>query len=200
MSVARILRVSRSHPVLVEIGIGLTVLCVCLVVAGLVIRASVAELAAETTQRDIVTDEKALEVRRERLAPHLEQVNAIPAPEGLRWQGDVDVGECGVDSSDGRLVQAEAWFEWEAIEKVAYDEVSRAAATGYVEILDYLVAHGWQLGKRENLNGLVSEANPDFDSADLIHPSGVKIRAQFFGNAILGRLFFKGAPKVCSFA
>lgn len=183
---------------LAEIGIAVAVLCVCLVVAGLVIRASVAELAAE--RQRAVTDKNALEVRRERLAPHLEQVNAIPTPEGLRWQGDADVGECGVDSSDGRLIQAEAWFEWEAMEEVAYDEVSRAAAIGYVEILDYLVAHGWRMGKRENLNGLVSEANPDFDSADLVHPSGVKIRTQFFGDAILGRLFFKGAPKVCSFA
>lgn len=180
---------------LVEIGIGLVVLCVCLLGAGLVIRA-----AAESTQRQIVTDEKALEVRRERLAPHLKQVNAIPTPEGLRWVHDADVGECGFDSSDGRLIQAEAWFEWEAIEEVAYDEVSRAAAIGYVEILDYLAAHGWRIGKRENLNGLVSEANPDFDSVDLVHPSGVKIRTQFFGDAILGRLFFKGAPKVCSFA
>ncbi len=194
----RLLRAVASRGVLAEIGIAVAVLCVCLVVAGLVIRASVAELAAETQR--VVTDEKALEVRRERLAPHLEQVNAIPTPEGLRWQGDADVGECGVDSSDGRLIQAEAWFEWEAMEEVAYDEVSRAAAVGYVEILDYLAAKGWRISKRENLNGLVSEANPDFDSADLVHASGVKIRTQFFGDAILGRLFFKGAPKVCSFA
>lgn len=194
----RLLRAVAARSVLAEIGIAVAVLCVCLVVAGVVIRASVAELAAETQR--VVTDKNALEVRRERLAPHLEQVNAIPTPEGLRWQGDADVGECGVDSSDGRLIQAEAWFEWEAMEEVAYDEVSRAAAIGYVEILDYLVAHGWRMGKRENLNGLVSEANSDFDSADLVHPSGVKIRTQFFGDAILGRLFFKRAPKVCSFA
>lgn len=31
-------------------------------------------------------------------------------------------------------------------------------------------------------------------------PSGVKMRTQFLGNPILGRHFFTGAPKVCSFA
>ncbi|NGN92667.1 hypothetical protein G5C66_07940 [Nocardioides sp. KC13] len=184
-----------SHPVLVEIGVALAVLCVCLLVAGIVIR----DAAADSTP-EIVTDEKALEVRRERLAPHLEQVNAIPTPEGLRRTHDADVGECGYDSSDGRLVQAEAWFEWTATEPVAYDEVSRPAAVGYVEILDHLVEHGWRISERENLNGMVTAANPDFDSADLVHPSGVKIRTQFLGGVILGRLFFKGAPKVCSFA
>ncbi|WP_328531681.1 hypothetical protein OG984_11330 [Nocardioides sp. NBC_00368] len=180
---------------LVEIGVGLVVLCVCLLMAGIAIR----ELAADSTP-EIVTDEKALDARRERLAPHLEQVNAIPTPEGLRWTRDADVGECGYDSSDGRLVQAEAWFEWKATEPVAYDEVSRPAAVGYVEILDHLVEHGWRISKRENLNGMVSAANPDFESADLVHPSGVKMRTQLLGDVILGRLFFRGAPKVCSLA
>ncbi|MFI5626447.1 hypothetical protein ACIA03_23510 [Nocardioides sp. NPDC051685] len=183
-----------------EIGIGLAVLCVCLLVAGLVIRVSVAELAAESTRPDVVTDEKALEVRRERLAPHLEQVNAIPTPVGLRWVHVADVGKCGIDRSDGSLIQAEAWFEWEATEPVAYDQVSRVAAVGYVEILDHLVDHGWRVSKRENLNGMVTAANPGFDSADLVHSSGVKMRTQFLGDVILGRLFFRGAPKVCSFA
>ncbi|MFD7075099.1 hypothetical protein ACFV9G_12885 [Nocardioides sp. NPDC059952] len=198
MSVGRILRAARSHAVLMEIGIGVAVLCICLLVAGIAIRVSVAEGAAES--RRAVTDAKALEMRRERLAPHLEQINAIPTPEGLRWVQDADVGECGVDPSDGGLVQAEAWFEWQATESVAYDEVSRTAAVGYVEILDHLVDHGWRIGERENLNGMVSTANPDFDSVELVHPSGVRMRTQFFGDAILGDLFFKGAPQVCSFA
>lgn len=108
--------------------------------------------------------------------------------------------ECRVDESDHHLVQVGAWFVWETTEEVAFDEVSEAGAAGYVEILDYLADHGWRISKRENLNGMVSGANRDFDSADLEHPSGVTMRTQLLGNSILGHLFFKGAPKVCSFS
>ncbi|MER7607447.1 hypothetical protein [Nocardioides sp. NPDC127503] len=183
---------------LVEVGIGIAILCTLLLLAGLVIRASVDE--SRQAERAVVTDQKALEVWRDKLEPHLEQINSIPTPDGLRWPEDAAVDECRVDESDDNLVQVGAWFVWEATEEVAFDEVSEMGAAGYVEILDYLADHGWRISKRENLNGMVSGVNRDFDSADLEHPSGVTMRTQFLGNSILGHLFFKGAPKVCSFS
>lgn len=191
----RLPRSVAARSVLMEVGGGIAILCTLLLLAGLAIRASVDEVAAE---REIVTDAKALEVWRDKLEPHLEQINSIPTPDGLRWRQDAAVDGCAVDESDNHLVQVDAWFVWEATEEVAFDEVSKAGAAGYVEILDYLVDHGWRISKRENLNGMVSGANRDFDSADLQHPSGVTMRAQFFGDAIVGDLDFEGAPKVCS--
>ncbi|MEU0267879.1 hypothetical protein [Nocardioides sp. NPDC006303] len=194
----RLLRAVAVRGVLVEVGIGIAILCTLLLLAGLVIRASVDE--SRQAERAVVTDQKALEVWRDKLEPHLEQINSIPTPEGLRWPEDAVVDECRVDESDHHLVQVGAWFVWEATEEVAFDEVSEVGAAGYVEILDYLADHGWRISKRENLNGMVSSANRDFDSADLEHPSGVTMRTQLLGNSILGHLFFKGAPKVCSFS
>lgn len=194
----RLLRAVAARSVLVEVGIGIAILCTLLLLAGLVIRASVDE--SRRAERAVVTDQKALEVWRDELEPHLEQINSIPTPDGLRWPEDAAVDECRVDESDHHLVQVGAWFVWEATEEVAFDEVSEAGAAGYVEILDYLADHGWRISKRENLNGMVSGANRDFDSADLEHPSGVTMRTQFLGNSILGHLFFEGAPKVCSFS
>lgn len=192
----RLLRAVAARSVLVEVGIGIAILCALLLLAGLVIRASVDE--SRQAERAVVTDQKALEVWRDKLEPHLEQVNSIPTPDGLRWRQDAVVGECGVDESDDHLVQVGAWFEWKATEQVAFGEVSEAGAAGYVEILDYLADHGWRISKRENLNGMVSGANRDFDSADLEHPSGVTMSTQFFGDLISGDLDFEGAPKVCS--
>lgn len=192
----RLLRAVAARSVLVEVGIGIAILCTLLLLAGLVIRASVNE--SSQAERAVVTDQKALEVWRDKLEPHLEQINSIPTPDGLRWPQDAAVDGCGVDESDHHLVQAGAWFEWEATEEVAYGEVSEAGAAGYVEILDHLVDHGWRISMRENLNGMVSGANRDFDSADLMHPSGVTMSTQFFGDLISGDLDFEGAPKVCS--
>jgi hypothetical protein len=194
----RLLRAVASRSVLVEVGIGIAIFCTLLLLAGLAIRASVAE--SRQAERAVVTDQKALELWRDKLEPHLEQINSIPTPDGLRWPEDAAVDGCGVDESDRHLVEVDASFVWEATEEVAFDEVSEAGAAGYVEILDYLADHGWRISKRENLNGMVSGANRDFDSADLEHPSGVTMGTQFFGDLISGDLDFKGAPKVCSFA
>jgi hypothetical protein len=194
----RLPRAVAARTVLVEVAVGIAILCTLLLLAGLAIRAGVDE--SRRAERAVVTDQKALEVWRDKLEPHLEQINSIPTPDGLRWPKDAAVDECGVDESDNHLVQVSAEFVWEATEEVAFDEVSEDGAAGYVEILDYLVDHGWRISKRENLNGMVSGANRDFDSADLEHLSGVTMGTQFLGDAILGHLSFEGAPKVCSFS
>lgn len=192
----RLLRAVAARSVLVEVVVGVAIFCTLLLLAGLAIRASVDE--SGRAERAIVTDQEALEVWRDKLEPHLEQINSIPTPDGLRWSEDAVVDGCRVDESDHHLVQVDAAFVWEATDEVAVDEVSVAGAAGYVEILDYLSDHGWGISKQENLNGMVSSANPDFDSADLEHHSGVTMRTQFLGSSILGDLDFEGAPKVCS--
>jgi len=183
-----------------------TVVAAAAVFLTLAVLGAGAVMLAKVDDPEIQVNHAVVKEWEQTLAPGLADLSTLDGLPGLDDEGPAELYPCSIDS--GELFDLEASRSWTAVVPgkgvdTVDPSVSLETARGFKAMIRRLVAAGWKVTTREDLQGMELPAGLSFDSVDLardVDGTGLWVAIGVSDDGVFAHLGFDGARKACRLA